>query len=52
VWSLYAAVIRRIGRPVPTLVEWDNDVPAFNVLAAEAAKADRAMTAALAARAA
>jgi hypothetical protein len=26
--------------PVPTLIEWDNDVPSFAVLAAEAARAD------------
>jgi len=49
VWSLYAAVIRRIGRPVPTLVEWDNDVPEFAALAAEAQKADRIMAEALSA---
>ena len=27
VWSLYATAIRRLG-PTPTLIEWDNDVPA------------------------
>jgi hypothetical protein len=47
VWSLYQAVIARLGHAVPTLVEWDNDVPAFEVLAGEAAKADAAMAAAL-----
>lgn len=47
VWSLYDAVIRAIGRPVPTLIEWDNDVPAYARLAREAAKADCAMTDAL-----
>jgi hypothetical protein len=52
VWSLYAAVIRRIGRPVPTLVEWDNDVPAFGVLVEEAARAERVMAEALDAHAA
>lgn len=52
VWSLYAAVIARIGRPVPTLVEWDNDVPPFAVLAAEADRAERVMAEALAADAA
>lgn len=35
VWSLYAAVIARIG-PLPTLIEWDNDVPSWPVLAREA----------------
>lgn len=52
VWALYSAVIARIGAPVPTLIEWDNDVPDFPTLAAEAARADRAMAAALSARAA
>ena len=40
VWALYAHAIRRFG-PVPTLIEWDNDVPALDVLLAEAARADR-----------
>jgi uncharacterized protein (UPF0276 family) len=35
VWSLYEKVIARTG-PLPTLIEWDNDVPAWPVLAAEA----------------
>ena len=39
VWALYAEVIERAG-PVPTLIEWDNDVPAFGVLLAEVARAD------------
>ena len=48
VWALYGALIARMARPVPTLIEWDNAVPSFPVLAAEAAKADGAMAAALA----
>jgi uncharacterized protein (UPF0276 family) len=44
VWHLYTRTIARIG-PVPTLIEWDNDVPAFPVLAAEAARARGLMTA-------
>lgn len=36
VWALFARVIRRAG-PLPTLIEWDNDVPDWPVLAAEAA---------------
>ncbi len=40
VWTLYAELIAQIGAR-PTLVEWDNDVPAFDVLMAEAARADR-----------
>lgn len=39
VWSLYADVIARLG-PTLTLVEWDNDVPAWGVLRAEADRAD------------
>ena len=44
VWSLYRAAIERLG-PTPTLIEWDNDVPDFATLAAEADRA-RAVTAA------
>ncbi|MEM8855038.1 MAG: DUF692 domain-containing protein [Pseudomonadota bacterium] len=47
VWTLYGRVIEAIGRPIPTLIEWDNDVPAFAALASEADKADKAMAAAL-----
>ena len=39
-WKLYAHAIRRFG-PQPTIVEWDNDLPALAVLTEEAAKADR-----------
>jgi uncharacterized protein (UPF0276 family) len=35
VWTLYEGVIARTG-PLPTLIEWDNDVPDWPVLAAEA----------------
>ncbi|WP_370207060.1 MNIO family bufferin maturase [Pararhodobacter marinus] len=42
VWTLYAEVIARTG-PLPTLIEWDNDVPAFDVLTDEARRADRIM---------
>lgn len=38
VWALYARVIAR-GGPRPTLIEWDNDVPDWPVLALEAARA-------------
>jgi uncharacterized protein len=38
VWSLYAQVIESAG-PLPTLIEWDNDVPNFATLAEEAAAA-------------
>jgi uncharacterized protein len=40
VWALYARVIRKAGA-LPTLIEWDNDVPDWPVLAAEAASAAR-----------
>jgi len=38
VWSLYAAAVARLGRR-PTLVEWDTDIPALDVLLEEAGKA-------------
>jgi uncharacterized protein (UPF0276 family) len=44
VWQVYAHAIRRLG-PRPTLVEWDTDLPAFEVLLAEARQADRAAAA-------
>jgi uncharacterized protein len=40
VWALYQWVLGRIG-PMPTLIEWDNDVPAWPALLAEAMKAQR-----------
>ncbi len=40
VWDLYAHAVRRFGLQ-PTLIEWDNDIPPFAALAAEAARADR-----------
>jgi len=39
VWSLYERLIHTHG-PLPTLVEWDNDIPAWPVLLAEAQAAD------------
>lgn len=38
VWALYARALRHCG-PVPTLVEWDTDVPALDVLLAQASTA-------------
>ncbi|WP_027856739.1 MNIO family bufferin maturase [Marinobacterium jannaschii] len=38
VWDLYRQALERVG-PVPTLIEWDNDIPGFEVLEAEAEKA-------------
>jgi uncharacterized protein len=40
VWALYAQVLARSG-PKPTLIEWDNDVPPWEVLFGEAKRADR-----------
>jgi uncharacterized protein len=34
VWALYGHLISIIG-PMPTLIEWDNDVPAWSLLMAE-----------------
>jgi uncharacterized protein (UPF0276 family) len=42
VWALYRETVGRLG-PTPTLIEWDNDVPQWPVLAAEARRADAAM---------
>jgi uncharacterized protein (UPF0276 family) len=39
VWVLYLEALARFG-PVPTLIEWDNDVPPLDVLVAEAGHAD------------
>jgi len=38
VWSLYAQACRRFG-PRPTLIEWDTDLPALDVLLQQAAQA-------------
>ena len=39
VWSLYEEACRRFG-PRPTLIEWDTDLPALDVLLSQAAQAD------------
>jgi uncharacterized protein (UPF0276 family) len=38
VWLLYQHAMKRFG-PVPTLIEWDTDIPALDVLLDEAARA-------------
>jgi uncharacterized protein len=38
VWQVYQRALRRFGR-VPTLIEWDNDLPALGVLLSEARQA-------------
>ena len=40
VWGLYARAVRRFG-DVPTLIEWDDRIPPFRVLEAEAARAEK-----------
>jgi uncharacterized protein len=45
VWALYETALKRFG-PVPTLIEWDNDVPPLQVLLEEAARARRLLQAA------
>ena len=38
VWKLFDEAVRRFGS-VPTLVEWDNDLPALDILLGDAGKA-------------
>ncbi|AJY38451.1 MULTISPECIES: DUF692 domain-containing protein [Burkholderia] len=42
VWALYRIALRRFGA-VPTLIEWDNDVPPLGTLMREAAIAESAL---------
>ena len=42
VWDLYEYALKIVG-PVPTLVEWDNNIPALQVLLSEAKKAEKIM---------
>lgn len=44
VWNLYEAALERFG-PVPTLIEWDTDVPPLEMLLGEARKAQVRMEA-------
>ena len=39
VWRVYAQAVQRFG-PVPTLIEWDTDLPPLQILLDEAALAD------------
>jgi uncharacterized protein (UPF0276 family) len=45
VWAIYGRTIARTG-PIPTLVEWDNDVPEFSILEADVARAKTVLRAA------
>lgn len=44
VWDLYVAAIDLFG-PIPTLIEWDQDIPELEVLLAEAAHAEEVLDA-------
>jgi uncharacterized protein len=48
VWKLYEQAIRRFG-PTPTLLEWDDRIPSFDEVHAEARKAERYLPMAVAA---
>ncbi len=45
VWSLYDHTLARSG-PVPTLIEWDNNIPQWDILFAEAMRAEEKLMAA------
>jgi uncharacterized protein len=51
VWTLYAHVIARAG-PIPTLIEWDNDVPDWPTLCGQALAAQNILASASCASAA
>jgi len=42
VWKLYTHALQRFG-VIPTLIEWDTDIPSLDILVAEAAKADKCL---------
>lgn len=44
VWALYEYTLATCG-PRPTLIEWDNDIPDWEVLAAEMTRADQILSA-------
>lgn len=41
-WTLFSRALARLG-PMPTLIEWDDDVPDLDVLVAQARRADAKM---------
>ena len=45
VWDLFAETVRRTG-PIPTLIEWDSNIPDWPTLKAEAERADAIVQAA------
>lgn len=42
VWKIYKSAIKKFGN-IPTLIEWDQDIPEFEVLLSEAKKAAEVM---------
>lgn len=44
VWELYEKAVKRFG-PIPTLIEWDDEIPEFPVLLAEGEKARKILEA-------
>jgi uncharacterized protein (UPF0276 family) len=42
VWALYRYVTHKAGRTINTMVEWDDNIPSFDVLYAELGKAKQA----------
>ena len=44
VWALFEWLVARRG-PLPTLIEWDTDVPGYGVLMDEARQAERRLAA-------
>ena len=45
VWTLYQHVVGRAG-PIPTLIEWDNDIPDWPILRDQALAAENVLAAA------
>lgn len=41
VWQLYEKFIWKVGREIPTLIEWDTDIPEIATLLAEAHQAEQ-----------
>jgi len=44
VWDLFALAVARFG-PMPTLIEWDINIPELSVILAEARKAQQVLSA-------
>lgn len=48
VWDLYRYTLRRAGRLIPTIIEWDQDIPSFDAVVDEVDRARAAAEQALA----